>query len=141
MSARPSPAASVAALFLAVLGLILGMACAYPYTSAIDEREIRQVTTAYIKDVASDDGAGAYGLLSPAIRQRCSKVAFEAELASISGRITGSEPESKVDDIEIDGETARAKLVLNELEVEDPVIYQYVKLGPRWYLEPPNFTC
>ena len=141
MSGRAPLPAGVAALFVAIIGLVLGVGCAYPYTSAIDEREIRQVTSAYIKDVASDDGAGAYDLLSPTIRQHCSKAAFEAELASISGRITGSEPESKVDGIEIDGETAKAKLVLNEIEAEDPVIYQYVKLGPRWYLEPPNFTC
>jgi hypothetical protein len=128
------------ALFAALV-LSLGVACAYPYTYAVDQRDIRETTSAYIKDLAADDGADAYALLSPTIRSRCSENSFKSELGSVSSQFAGEVPTAKLADIVIDGETATAKVVVNGVETDDPLVYHYEKQGPRWFLLPPDFTC
>ena len=120
---------------------MLVSACAYPDAAAIDERDIRAETSTYLKDLASDDGADAYALLSPAIRARCGEASFRSDLDSISAQIRPQEAAAKLEDVEIAGNSATAKLVLDEADPDGPLMYQYVKEGPRWYLLPPNFTC
>src|SRR5439155_25207161 len=114
------------AVLLFAFVLLLG-ACAYPDALYEDQMEIRDVTMSYLKDVGAGDAKDAYALLSPEIRARCPEDQFGALLDFAAGKTEAqAEPEAKVEDIDVEGRAATARLVYSNAP-DDALTFQYVK--------------